>query len=101
MHFSKFMFNDLKIQLNLTSLDQVKGRGKSCKTIKDSDSNAVSGIYEVDVGREKMNLVCNMDISGGGWTVNLHLFYIHLLTTHLKVNLLSIICFCKTFCYLK
>jgi len=49
--------------------DQVKGRGKSCKTIKDSDSNAVSGIYEVDVGREKMNLVCNMDISGGGWTV--------------------------------
>ena len=49
------------------SLGKLLGRGKSCKEIKDSDPSAVTGIYEVDVRGEKIQLVCDMDISGGGW----------------------------------
>jgi len=48
---------------------EVLGRGRSCKEIKDSDPSAVTGIYEVDVRGEQIELVCDMDIAGGGWTV--------------------------------
>ena len=56
------------------SLGKLLGKGKSCKKIKDSDPTATTGIYEVDVRGEKIKLVCDMDISGGGWAVSLHLF---------------------------
>ena len=34
----------------------------------------MTGVYEIDVRGEKIELVCDMDISGGGWAVSLHLF---------------------------
>merc|ERR1719427_1942218 len=45
------------------------GKGKSCKEIKDSDPSAATGTYEVEVDGHRIQLVCDMDISGGGWAV--------------------------------
>ena len=52
------------------SLGKLLSKGKSCKTIKDSNPSATTGIYEVDVPCETIKLVCDMDISGGGWAVS-------------------------------
>jgi len=45
------------------------GKGKSCKEIKDSDPNAPSGIYEIEIDGHSIKLQCEMESSGGGWAV--------------------------------
>merc|ERR1719427_267210 len=45
------------------------GKGKSCKDIKDVIPSSVSGIYEIEVDGEKLEVRCEMNIASGGWTV--------------------------------
>jgi len=42
---------------------------KSCKNIKDYIPNSVSGIYEIEVDGEKLEVRCEMNSASGGWTV--------------------------------
>ncbi|XP_053378452.1 ficolin-1-like [Mercenaria mercenaria] len=46
-------------------------RGADCKDILEKDSTATSGIYEIKPWktREKIKVFCDMETSGGGWTV--------------------------------
>ncbi|MCA9688051.1 MAG: DUF4215 domain-containing protein [Myxococcales bacterium] len=45
----------------------------SCKQIKDGNPNAPSGVYMVDLdgmgGLDPMDVICEMDTDGGGWTL--------------------------------
>ena len=50
-----------------TNTNSVK---KSCKEIKDPDPSAVSGVYEMEVQGEIIELFCEMQIWGGGWAVS-------------------------------
>ncbi len=47
--------------------------GKTCKAIKGTDPEAVSGLYELDVdgqgGVEPFTTFCDMETKGGGWTL--------------------------------
>ena len=52
----------------------LKGTLKSCKEIKNSYWSAVSGIYEVEIEGEKVELYCDMDTSLGGWTVSIKIY---------------------------
>jgi len=45
------------------------GRAKSCKEIKELFPNSVSGIYDIEVCGEKLEVRCEMNIASGGWTV--------------------------------
>jgi len=47
----------------------VLGKGKSCKDIKDSDPSSVSGIYQIEVDGEKLEVRCEMNSASGGWTI--------------------------------
>merc|ERR1719427_433877 len=47
----------------------VLGKGKSCKDIKNSDPSSVSGIYEIEVDGEKLEVRCEMNSASGGWTI--------------------------------
>ena len=49
----------------------ILGRGNSCKSIKESDPSAVSGIYEVEIKGEIIELFCEMNVTGGGWAVSI------------------------------
>jgi len=42
---------------------------KSCKDIKDSHPSSVSGIYEIEIDGEKLEVRCEMNSAAGGWTV--------------------------------
>ena len=46
---------------------------KSCNHIKCSEPSAVSGIYEIEVDGEKLEVRCQMNIASGGWTVSFYL----------------------------
>ena len=50
------------------------GKPKSCKEIKHSDPSAATGIYEIEIGGQIIELVCDMESSGGGWAVSLFMY---------------------------
>merc|ERR1719376_1844447 len=54
---------------NEQTTSSVLGRRNSCKKIKESDPSAISGIYEVEIQGETIELFCEMKSSGGGWAV--------------------------------
>merc|ERR1712183_730406 len=53
----------------LQTTQTILGKGRSCKEIKDSDPSAATGIYEIEIEDRIIELVCDMDIVGGGWNV--------------------------------
>ena len=64
----------VKILDNTTTFWLFKGKGNSCKAIKDSDPSAATGIYEIEIGGQIIELVCDMESSGGGWAVSLFMY---------------------------
>ena len=52
----------------------LSGKGRSCKEIKDSDPSAETGIYEIEIEDRIIELVCDMDIAGGGWNVSCYIY---------------------------
>ena len=80
------MIKYLRIKQNF---DFFVGKPKSCKEIKDSDPSAATGTYEVEVDGHRIQLVCDMDISGGGWAVSPFLFICFSITINKKQNLFN------------
>ena len=44
---------------------------KNCKDIKDFVPSLASGVYEIEVDGEKLEVRCEMNSASGGWTVSL------------------------------
>ena len=55
----------------------ILGTTKTCKSIKESDPSAVSGIYEVEIQGEIIELFCEMQSSGGGWAVSIYNVFLY------------------------
>jgi len=54
---------------NIQTTQSILGKPRSCKEIKDSDPSAETGVYEIEIEDRIIELVCDMDIAGGGWNV--------------------------------
>ena len=67
----------IKVLKNFVIILLILGRGKSCKSIKDTDPNAVSGIYEVEIQGEIIKLFCQMTVTGGGWAVSFYKVFVY------------------------
>ena len=80
------MIKYLRIKQNF---DFFVGKPTSCKEIKDSDPSAATGTYEVEVDGHRIQLVCDMDISGGGWAVSPFLFTYFIITINKKQNIFN------------
>ena len=49
---------------------QLTAEAKDCKEIKASDPNAPSGIYRIKTTKGQLEIFCENDEDGGGWTVS-------------------------------
>jgi hypothetical protein len=76
---NRISYLETLIQLQQRQLDVLKQTvyiyqlPKSCRDIQQQDPTKVSGLYSIDVdgpqGEMPLNIYCNMDLHGGGWSL--------------------------------
>jgi len=55
--------------LPLETTRSILSEAKDCKEIKSSDPNAPSGVYRIKTTYGELEVFCQNDVDGGGWTV--------------------------------
>ncbi len=76
---NRISYLETLIQLQQGQLDALKRAvdvyqlPQSCRDIQEQDSTKVSGLYSIDIdgpqGEMPLNIYCNMDLQGGGWSL--------------------------------
>lgn len=76
---NRISYLETLIQLQQGQLDALKRAvdvyqlPHSCREIQEQDSTKVSGLYAIDIdgpqGERPLNIYCNMDLQGGGWSL--------------------------------
>ena len=64
--------NSLTVTLNLNTNKLpkfIEAKVRDCKDVLDYGLGSHDGIYNVELGSSKKDVVCDMATAGGGWTV--------------------------------